>query len=136
MQGLTVGLFDGMTGALRVGAGVLKLPMEGHVSAELSKEGNRVLESNFPDSVQVGDVVNIDEEAVQQWVTKYSSVGVLGAGGPHGQGVSGLNAGGKGGVEGHLFVHVRRVYELVKVFRWCQVHYMMSSRWVKRTAQL
>ena len=67
MQVLTVGLFDGIAGALRVGAGVLKLPMEGHVSAELSKEGNRVLESNFPDSVQAADVVNIDEEAVQQF---------------------------------------------------------------------
>ena len=52
VQTLTSGLFDGI-GALRVHADVLKLPMAGHVSAELSKEGCRVLESNFPDSLHM-----------------------------------------------------------------------------------
>ena len=131
VQVLTVGLFDGI-GALRVGADVLKLPMAGHVSAEVSKEGSRVLESNFPDSIQVGDVVKIDEEMVKQWATKYSNVGlVLVGGGPPCQGVSGLNADRKGALKdarSNLFVHVRRVYMLVKeAFRWCQVHFMMES---------
>ena len=60
VQVLTIGLFDGI-GALRVGADVLKLPMAGHISSEVSREGSRVLEANFPDSEQVGDVNNIDD---------------------------------------------------------------------------
>lgn len=41
VQVLTVGLFDGI-GALRVAADALGLPMSGHVSCEVSKEGSRV----------------------------------------------------------------------------------------------
>lgn len=48
VQVLTVGLFDGI-GALRVAADTLKLPMSGHVSSEVCKEGSRELESQFPD---------------------------------------------------------------------------------------
>ena len=131
VQVLTVGLFDGI-GALRVGADVLKLPMAGHVSSEVSKEGSRVLEANFADSIQVGDVANIDEEMVKQWATKFSNVGVvLVGGGPPCQGVSGLNVDRKGALRdarSNLFFHVKRVFKLVqKCFRWCQVHFMMES---------
>ena len=131
IQVLTVGLFDGV-GALRVAADVLQLPMGGHISAEVSAEGSRVLESNFPDTVAVGDVANISDEMVQGWAMKYCNVGVvLVGGGPPCQGVSGLNYDRKGALKdarSKLFVHVRRVYELCKKhFRWAQVHYLMES---------
>lgn len=131
IQVLTIGLFDGI-GALRVGADVLKLPMAGHVSSEVSKEGCRVLESNFPDSEQIGDVNNINDDMVLSWAVRYSNVGlVVVGGGPPCQGVSGLNADRKGALKdarSSLFVHVKRVYELCKArFKWAQVQYMMES---------
>ena len=55
VQVLSVGLFDGI-GALRVAADVLKLPMSGHVSSEVCKEGSRFLESQFPDTSHVGEL--------------------------------------------------------------------------------
>ena len=55
---------------------------------------------------------------VTQWAAKYSNVGVvLVGGGPPCQGVSGLNADRKGALKdarSNLFVHVKRVYQLVK----------------------
>ena len=66
VQILSIGLFDGI-GALRFGCDVLKLPMAGHVSSEVSREGARVVESQFPDTVPVGDVTKIDQETVIQW---------------------------------------------------------------------
>lgn len=95
-QVLTSGLFNGI-GALRVGADVLRLQMAGHVSSEISAEGARVLESSFPDSQQVGSVVNMDDRMVEGWAVKYSNVGVVLAGwGQPCQGVSGLNVDRKG----------------------------------------
>ena len=131
VQVLTVGLFDGI-GALRVSADALKLPMAGHISAEVSREGSRVLESQFPDSVQVGDVGNITENMVRDWAVKYSNVGVvLVGGGPPCQGVSGLNASRKGALRdarSSLFTHVKRVYHLCcRCFPWAQTHYIMES---------
>ena len=131
VQVLTIGLFDGI-GALRVGADVLKLPMAGHVSAEVSKEASRVLEANFPDSVHVGNVELIDDTMVQGWALQYSNVGVvLVGGGPPCQGVSGLNFDRKGALKdarSSLFTHVKRIYLLVKKwFSWAQVHYLMES---------
>ena len=131
IQVLTIGLFDGI-GALRVASDVLRLPMAGHVSSEVSKEGNRVLESHFPDSLQVGPVQEIDDSMVQQWAARFCNVGVvLVGGGPPCQGVSGLNSDRKGALRderSNLFVHVKRVYQLVKTyFRWAQVHYFMES---------
>ena len=122
VQVLTVGLFDGV-GALRVAADVLQLPMGGHISAEVSVEGSRVLESNFPDTIAVGDVAGISEDMVLGWALKFSNAGVvLVGGGPPCQGVSGLNSDRKGALKdarSKLFVHVRRVYELCKKhFRW------------------
>ena len=131
IQVLTVGLFDGI-GALRVAADVLKLPMGGHISSEVTPEGSRVLESHFPDSVSVGNVELIDEQMVQEWACRFSNVGVvLVGGGPPCQGVSGLNSDRKGALKDArscLFVHVKRVYQLCKqTFRWAQVHYLMES---------
>ena len=131
VQVLTVGLFDGV-GALRVAADLLQLPMGGHISAEVSVEGSRVLESNFPDTIAVGDVAGISEDMVLGWALKFSNAGVvLVGGGPPCQGVSGLNSDRKGALKdarSKLFVHVRRVYELCKKhFRWAQVHYFMES---------
>ena len=131
VQVLTIGLFDGI-GALRAAADILQLPMAGHVSSEVSAEGTRVLESNFPDTLWVGDVTLITEEMVRTWGGRYSNAGVvLVGGGPPCQGVSGLNADRKGALRdlrSCLFVHVKRIYQLCKrVFSWAQVHYMMES---------
>ena len=131
VQVLTLGLCDGV-GALRVAADVLQLPMGGHISAEVSVEGSRVLESNFPDTIAVGDVAGISEDMVLGWALKFSNAGVaLVGGGPPCQGVSVLNSDQKGALKdarSKLFVHVRRVYELCKkYFRWAQVHYFMES---------
>ena len=80
VQVLTVGLFDGV-GALRVAADVLQLPMGGHISAEVSVEGSRVLESNFPDTIAVGDVAGISENMVLGWALKILNAGVVLVGG-------------------------------------------------------
>lgn len=131
VQVLSIGLFDGV-GSLRVACDALKLPMGGHISSEVSPEGNRVLESSFPDCIQVGSVELIDEEMVCSWSVKFSNVGVVVVGGgPPCQGVSGLNADRKGALKdarSKLFTHVRRVYLLCKkAFKCAQVHYMMES---------
>ena len=130
---LTVGLFDGI-GALRVAADGLSLPMSGHVSCEVSKEGNRVVESHFPDTTLVGNVEDIDETMVCGWACQHSNVGVVVVGGgPPCQGVSGLNVDRKGALRdarSALFPHVRRVYDHCKKhFPWAQVHYLMESVW-------
>ena len=131
VQVLAIGLFDGI-GAFRVAADVLHLPMAGHVSSEVSKEGRRVLESNFPDTWQVGAVEDITLDLVTQWALRYCSVGVvIVGGGPPCQGVSGLNSDRKGALKdarSNLFVHVPRVFELCRqVFKWAQVHRLMES---------
>ena len=130
---LTVGLFDGI-GALRVAADALTLPMSGHISSEVSKEGNRVVESHFPDTNMVGNVEDIDESMVISWSCQHTNVGVVVVGGgPPCQGVSGLNADRKGALKdarSSLFPHVSRVYWLCKKhFPWAQVHYLMESVW-------
>ena len=131
IQVLTVGLFDGI-GALRVSTDCLSLPMAGHVSSEVNKEGTRVIATHFPDTEAVGNVEDINEEMVLQWSLRYSNVGVvLVGGGPPCQGVSGLNADRKGSLKdarSKLFVHVPRVVELCKrFFTWAQVHHLMES---------
>ena len=130
---LTVGLFDGIA-ALRVAADSLSLPMSGHVSCEVSKEGNRVVESHFPDSTFVGRVEDIDEDTVRSWACQHTNVGVVVVGGgPPCQGVSGLNVDRKGALKdarSSLFPHVRRVFVHCKTcFPWAQVHYLMESVW-------
>ena len=130
---LTVGLFDGIA-ALRVAADSLLLPMSGHVSCEVCKEGNRVVEAHFPDSIMVGNVESIDENMVRSWACQHANVGVVVVGGgPPCQGVSGLNVARKGALKdarSSLFPHVRRVFEHCKVcFPWAQVHYLMESVW-------
>ena len=131
VQVLTVGLFDGI-GALRVCADALLLPMAGHISAEVSKEGHRVVEAHFADSLLVGSVETIDEAMVASWAAQFSNVGVVVVGGgPPCQGVSGLNSERKGALRdarSSLFPHVRRVFELCKQkFPWAQVHHLMES---------
>ena len=131
IQVLTVGLFDGI-GALRVCADALLLPMAGHISSEVSPEGNRVVEAHFPEALVVGSVESIDEEMVTSWACRFSSVGVVVVGGgPPCQGVSGLNSDRKGALRdarSSLFPHVRRVFGLCRrKFTWAQVHYLMES---------
>ncbi len=131
VQVLTVGLFDGIE-ALRVCADALLLPMAGHVSSEVSKEGHRVVEAHFPDSLLVGSVETIDDSMVASWAAKFSNVGVvLVGGGPPCQGVSGFNSDRKGALKdarSSLFPHVRRVYSSCKIhFPWAQVHHLMES---------
>ena len=128
---LTIGLFDGIA-ALRVAADALGLPVHGHVSVECHGPAQRVVESQFPGSILVQNVEEVDHEMVLTWACRFSGVGlvILGAGPPC-QGVSGLNADRKGALKDRrscLHVHVKRVYELVVVaFPWAQVHYLMES---------
>ncbi len=128
---LTVDLFDGIA-ALRVAADSLSLPMSGHVSCEVSKEGNRVVESHFPDSSLVSRVEDIDENMVRSWACQQTNVGgVVVGGGPPCQGVSGLNVDRKGkDARSSLFPHVRRVVDHCRTcFPRAQVHYLMESVW-------
>ena len=95
-QVLSIGLFDGIS-ALRVALDVLQAPMAGHVSVEFSGAAQRVVEANFPDSIQVRQVEDVDDEMVMGWSLQFSGVGlVLVGSGPPCQGVSGLNADRRG----------------------------------------
>lgn len=130
-QVVTIGLFDGI-GALRVAADLLGLQVLGHVSVERDSHAQRVVESHFPEVLQVSDVQDVDEDMVREWARSYSqaSVVLIGAGPPC-QGVSGLNSDRKGALKderSRLFVHVPRITELVRrVFVWCQVYTLMES---------
>lgn len=88
-----------------------------------------MVEANFPDSVLVDDVeqVNDNEEMVLSWALKFSSVGlVLIGSGPPCQGVSGLNSDRKDALKdlrSKLFWHVPRITAMVKKhFPRAQVH--------------
>eukprot|EP00435_Cladocopium_sp_Y103_P053819 s178_g17.t1 len=128
---LTIGLFDGI-GALRVAADALGWNVLGHISVEKSKEASRVVESQFPNTLLVANVEEVDHEMVRSWAQKYSQIAlvVLGAGPPC-QGVSGLNAARKGALRDErssLFVHVDRIRSLVKqYFPWAQVKSLMEN---------
>ena len=126
VQVLAIGLFDGIS-ALRVALDLLNAPVAGHISVEMSQAANRVVEANFPDSILVENVEDIDRDMVIEWSLRFSSVGlVLIAGGPPCQGVSGLNFDRRGALKdsrSSLFHHVPRVKGLCKeVFVWAQVH--------------
>ena len=83
----------------RVAADCLLLPMAGHVSSEVSREGTRVV-AHFPDSISVGKVESIDDGMVKDWACRYPNVGVVVVGGgPPCQGVSGLNSDRKGALK-------------------------------------
>eukprot|EP00438_Fugacium_kawagutii_P021141 Skav230969 [mRNA] locus=scaffold644:24288:26192:+ [translate_table: standard] len=128
---LTIGLFDGIA-ALRVAMELQGVQVIGHVSVEPHAPANRVVEANWPGTVQVATVQEVDEEMVTAWSLKFSqaSVVVLGPGPPC-QGVSGLNCDRKGALvdqRSNLFSHVPRIRALVqRAFSWCVVHSLMES---------
>ena len=131
VQILAIGLFDGIS-ALGVALDLLNAPVAGHVSVELSKEANRVVEANFPDTILVESVESIDKAMVIGWALRFPSVGlILLGGGPPCQGVSGLNWDRKGALKdsrSSLFHHVPRVKNLCKeVFKWAQVHSLAEN---------
>ena len=128
---LTIGLFDGI-GALRVAADALGWNVLGHISVEKSKAAARVVESQFPNTVVVGSVEDVDRETVKGWAQQFSQAAVVVVGGgPPCQGVSGLNAARKGALRDErscLFVHVARVRSLVQeCFPWAQVKGLMEN---------
>eukprot|EP00435_Cladocopium_sp_Y103_P013778 s336_g3.t1 len=130
-QILSVGLFDGISG-LRVALDSLGVPVAGHVSIEQSPEARRVVESFFPDTIFVEDVVGVDLAMVKQWALRYPNVGlVLVGAGPPCQGVSGLNADRRGALKDYrscLFQHVPQIVELCKLaFPWAQVHDLVEN---------
>ena len=122
---LTVGLFDGIS-ALRVAVDSLGWNILGHVSVESNEEARRVVESRFPSTRFVTDIVLVDEAEVKEWACLFSqaSLVLLGSGAPC-QGVSQLNAQRKGALRDSrsaLFQHVPRVKALVqKFFPWARV---------------
>lgn len=128
---LTIGLFDGI-GALRVAADSLGWNVAGHISVEISASAQRVVESRFPSTVLVTDILSVDLATVKDWARKFSQVGLvlLGAGPPC-QGVSGLNAARKGALRdarSSLYIHVAQIRDLVKqCFPWAQVRSLMES---------
>ena len=128
---LTIGLFDGIS-ALRVAADALSWNVLGHVSIEKNAAASRVVETQFPNSVMVSSVEEVDLEMVKGWSQKFSQVALVVVGaGPPCQGVSGLNAARKGALKDErsaLFVHVSRIRELVrKCFPWAQVRSLMEN---------
>ena len=111
---------------------VLSVEVLGHIGVESNPGAARVVEANFPGSVWVRTVEEIDDSMVQSWSCSFSQASIiLLGGGPPCQGVSGLNASRKGAVRDArscLYVHVPRVRELLKkYFPWAQVHALMES---------
>lgn len=130
-QVLTIGLFDGI-GALRLAADSLQLPVMGHISVEKEASASRVLESRFPGTIFVDDVVKVDSDMVKSWACQFTQVGLILIGaGPPCQGVSGLNANRRGALKDHrscLFQHCPRILALVQqAFPWSQVHMIGES---------
>ena len=79
----------------------LQAPVAGYVSAEISPEARRVVESWFPEVIAIQDVQSIDEREVSSWCLRFPGVcAVLLGAGPPCQGVSGLNADRRGAVFG------------------------------------
>ena len=70
---LVVSLFDGI-GALRVAVDALRVPVAGYVSAEISEDARRVVESWFPEVKHIVDVKDIDENKVSSWSLLYPGV--------------------------------------------------------------
>ena len=128
---LSIGIFDGI-GALRVALDLLGVPVIGHVGVEKEGKASRVVEANFPGSLAVSDVAEVDEEMVKSWSLRFSqaTVVLLGAGPPC-QGVSGLNSDRKGALRdkrSSLFIHVPRIRSLLKkFFPWAVVQTLMES---------
>ena len=130
-QILAIGLFDGIA-ALRVALDTLGAPIAGYVSVEISSAAQRVCEANFPDTILVQSVEDVDEDMVVGWSLRFSGVGlVLLGGGPPCQGVSGLNSDRKGALRdsrSSLFFHVPRIENLCKqAFKWAQVHRLAEN---------
>ena len=128
---LSIGLFDGIS-ALRVALDILHLPVAGHIAVEKSPEAQRVVESHFPDVVQVNDVTEINEEMCRSWALRFSGVVLILVGsGPPCQGVSGLNSDRRGALRDErscLFKEVPRVIRLVRgAFPWAVVHSLTEN---------
>ena len=128
---LVVSLFDGI-GALRVAVDSLQVPVAGYVSAEISPEARRVVESWFPEVIAIEDVQDIGENEVSSWCLRFPGVcAVLLGAGPPCQGVSGLNADRRGAlrdVRSCLFSHVPRVEALLKrFFTWCPTFTLVEN---------
>eukprot|EP00438_Fugacium_kawagutii_P026600 Skav213726 [mRNA] locus=scaffold2563:64713:68294:+ [translate_table: standard] len=128
---LTIGLFDGIA-ALRVAMELQGVAGGGHISVEQHEPASRVVEANWPGTIHVSKVEQVDREMVTQWALKFSqaTVVVIGAGPPC-QGVSGLNCDRRGALNDQrssLFSHVPRIRRLVQeAFAWCVVHSLMES---------
>eukprot|EP00438_Fugacium_kawagutii_P031430 Skav205780 [mRNA] locus=scaffold1714:813079:816645:- [translate_table: standard] len=128
---LSVSLFDGI-GGLRVALDGLGIQVLGHVSVEIQKSAQMVVEANFPGVVRVSSVEEVDSDMVKAWSMQFCQCDlvVLGAGPPC-QGVSGLNADRKGALRdarSNLFLHVPRIRSLLRQhFCWCPVHSIMES---------
>lgn len=128
---LVISCFDGIA-ALRVALDNLSCPVSGYISIECSEAASRVVEASFPTADRISDIREVVEADLLIWAAKYpNSCGVLVAGGPPCQGVSGLNASKKGALadpRSSLYLVFCQIIAWARsVFTWCPVFSLMES---------
>lgn len=70
---LIISLFNGMGGAFRL-YDVLGLIPVGRIAVDISRTGNRVTRSAWPDTIELHDIEAIDLEEVQRWASLFPHV--------------------------------------------------------------
>ncbi|CAK0905731.1 unnamed protein product [Prorocentrum cordatum] len=123
---LCIGLFDGI-GGLAVALSRLPVRIVGYVSAETDAKARRVVRLRWPGAIDWGDVRTVTAQTVEDLRIAYQSevdLVVAGAGSPC-QGLTGLNAAGRGLADpkSSVFFEVPRIFGLLSdafgaSFRW------------------
>lgn len=72
---LSIGLFDGI-GGLRVALDGLGVQVLAHISVEVQKSAQMVVEANFPGVIQVNSVTEVDEAMVHRWSAQFPQFNV------------------------------------------------------------
>lgn len=102
------------------------VPVLGHVSVERCKSASRVVEANFPGTIFIDSVEEVDDCMVKAWSLKFSQAALVVVGaGPACQGVSGLNSDRKGALRDARSSRIRGLVQ--KHFTWAPVYLVMES---------
>jgi hypothetical protein len=102
------------------------------VAIEKSPQGQRVLESHFPCSLQIDDITSVTKEQLAEIGAKFPNCkAVLFGGGPPCQGVSDLNA-SRLGAEADPKSSLHQIFDKLKgwireIFIWCPCFFLMES---------